>query len=256
MNTALTTTAPALDLVGGQHLAATASTLCGKALWALLTESGVNGPRRTPEDVSRAVAASPSLKAKVREVVNDLQDRATKAEPVQIMALLVEHTTVYGLGNKSPAEYEALFAIYLRALAPLPVEAIREAFVVWGRDGSGFYPKPEQLFQRAEPFAKELWMAAYRAKRAAAHVESNPPPKTDAQRRADIEAAKAAGIIGADGKVILNFKTTERRVGPPGESKQAMADRLRRIASGEEPLPQVSAPPPLPEPPEDVEEAI
>jgi len=249
MTTALTNTAPGLELVGGQHLAANASTLCGTALWARLTDSSAKA-----DEVVRQIARVPKLKDKAVEVAADLEARAARADPVDIMGLLVEHSSVYGLGNKSPGEYQALFSIYLRALAPLPIEAIREAFVIWGRDGSGFYPKPEQLFQRAEPYAKELWMASYRAKRAAAFVEDNPPPKTEEQRRADVEAAKAAGILDADGKVILNFKTDQsRRVGPPGETKQAMAERLRRIASGEEPLPQISAPPPLVE---EVEEAI
>ena len=250
MTTALTASAPVLDLVGGQHHAANASTLCGAALWGRLTDSSAKA-----DEVVRQIARVPKLKDKAVEVAADLEARAVKATAIEIMAVLIEHGPVYGIRDLSDGEYEALFMAYLRSLAPLPIEAIREAFVIWGRDGNGFFPRPEQLFQRAEPYATDLRMAAYRAKRAATHVEDNPPPKTEAQRRADIEAAKAAGIIGADGKVILNFKTDEtRRVGPPGETRQAMADRLRRIANGEEPLPEVSAPPAPP--PEEIEEAI
>lgn len=209
------------------------------------------------DEVVRQIARTPKLKEKAVEVAADLEERASKATAVEMMAVLIEHGPVYGIRDLSDGEYEALFIAYLRSLAPLPIEAIREAFVIWGRDGNGFFPKPEQLFQRAEPYAKELWMAAYRAKRAVSFVEDNPPPKTDEQRRADIEAAKAAGILDAEGKVILNFKTDDtRRVGPPGETRQAMAERLRRIADGREPLPAPDHPPaPVPAA-DDIPEAI
>lgn len=204
------------------------------------------------DDVAFQVSRSPALRAKAQEVASDLKARAAKADPVDLMGLLIEHAPTYGLRDLNAEGYRALFAVYLRALEPLPLEAIQAAFVQWTRDGNGFYPKPEQLFQRADPVAKDLWTAAYRMDKVL-QIEERKPRQMSAEERArDRQAAIDAGVIDANGKPILNFKTIEaRRVGPAGENRHQMADRLRRIADGREPLPTPSAPPP-----DHVEEAI
>lgn len=192
------------------------------------------------------------MRDKAHEVAGDLKARAAKADPVELMGLLIEHAPTYGLRDLNAEGYRALFSVYLRALEPLPLEAVAAAFVQWTRDGNGFYPKPEQLFQRAEPVAKDLWTAVYRINKAL-QIEERKPRQMSAEERArDRQAAIDAGIIDQNGKPILNFKTIEaRRVGPAGENRHQMADRLRRIADGREPLPTTSAPPP-----DHVEEAI
>lgn len=221
--------------------------LCGRALWGRLTDSAAKA-----DDVAFQVARSPALRSKAQEIAGDLKARAAKADPVDLMGLLIEHAPTYGLRDLNAEGYQALFAVYLRALEPLPLEAVSAAFVQWTRDGNGFYPKPEQLFQRAEPVARDLWMAAYRIDKVLQVENRKPRQMTPEERARDRQAAIEAGIIDENGKPILNFKTIEaRRVGPAGENRHQMADRLRRIADGREPLPTPSAPPP-----DHVEEAI
>lgn len=158
--------------------------------------------------------------------------RGAAAEAIDIMQALVELAPTYGLRDLSASEYDALFRVYLEALAPLPLEAIKEGIVQWSRDGNGYFPKPEQIYQRAEPFAHPLRLAAYRAKKALTWAEDNPPPKTAEERAADRQRAIDAGILNPDGTVNLTFKpVAETR---PRETAQQMADRLRCIADGVE----------------------
>lgn len=194
-----------------------------------MTNTGENA-----EEATRRISASPGMRAKAIEVASDLAQRAKAAGDTKVMAVLVEHAPTYGLGNKSSGEYGALFKVYLRSLEPLPLEAIRAAFVDWTRDGTGFFPRPEEIFKRAQPHAEKLWMAAYRARKAVEKAERRPMQKTAEEKARDRQAAIDAGVIDANGNVILNFKSdpNARRVGG-GETRQEMAARLRRLAEGE-----------------------
>lgn len=170
------------------------------------------------------------MMAEVRDVGAEVMARGGPSSPVEILKVLIELGPTYGIRDLSDGEYDQLFATYIRALAPLPLEAIREGIVVWSRDGNGYFPKPEQIFQRAEPFAHPLRVAAWRAKKALSWAEDNPPPKTEAERKADRQKAIDAGILNADGTVNLTFKPlVESR---PRETPHQAAERLRRIADG------------------------
>lgn len=218
-----------LPLEGGRNLAKTASGLCTEALWRLLTDSS-----ETADNAVRRIGRSDRLMAEVREVGAEVARRGAAAGPTDIMAELVKLAPTYGIRDLSDGEFAELFSTYLRALAPLPLEAIREGIVQWTRDGNGFFPKPEQIFQRAEPFAHPLRVAAYRAKKAIDHVERNPPPKTAEERAADRQRAIDAGVLNPDGTVNLTFRTpVESR---PRETAQQMADRLRKVADGSHPI--------------------
>lgn len=181
----------------------------------------------------------------VREVGAEVHRRGQPADPDEIISALFLLLPVYGVTDRTDEEAASLFVSYVEALGVLPLEAIREGIIEVNREAT-FFPRPGEIFKKAEPHAHALRVAAYRAKRAADWVEKNPPPKTDAERAADRQAAIDAGILDANGKVILNFKpTSESR---PRETQHEAAERLRRIAAGAEEI--RTDPLPQPEPPE------
>lgn len=224
MNSLTTEADPSLNLVGGQHHARTASELCTKGLWRLLTDTG-----ESADNAARIIGRSPALLSEARNVAEALKARAAPAQDTEIFAILVDHAPVYGIRDLSPPEYERLFSVYLRALEPLPMEALREAFVDWSRTGSGFFPKPEQIYQRAERVASALRMAAYRAQKAVRWRDDHRPPKSAEERARDRQAAVDAGLIDENGRVVLNLRTT-RTSTMVKETRSDMADRLRRVA--------------------------
>lgn len=220
-------TAVALPLEGGRNLAKTASGLCTAALWQRLTDSS-----ETADQVVRRIARSDRMMAEIREIGAELQARAAPATAIEILQVLIELGPTYGIRDLTDAEYDQLFAVYIRALSPLPIETIRAGIVIWSRDGNGYFPKPEQIYQRAEPLAHPLRMAAYRAKKARTWVEDNPPPKSAEERAADRREAIRMGILNEDGTVNLLFRQPVDA--SPRETPQQAADRLRRIADGVE----------------------
>lgn len=179
----------------------------------------------------RSISRHDGLKAEVIEVLPELARRASKAEPFDIMAELIALAPIYGISDRTDEEWATLFSAYLEALAPLPIEAIRAGIVEYNREGE-FFPKPGQIYQKAEPIARKLFQAAYRAKRAAEWVEQNPAPKSDEERARDRQALIEAGLMTPDGKFApLNFKRVQDPERPK-ETPQEMAARLKRIADG------------------------
>lgn len=186
-------------------------------------------------DAVRQIARTPALQREVREVGAEVQARGARADAVDILAELIQLAPVYGISDRTDDEWAVLFGAYLEALAPLPLEAIRQGITEWNREGE-FFPKPGQIFQRAEPFARKLWQAAYRAKKALEWVETNPPPKSDEERARDRQRLIDEGLMTPDGKFVpLQF----RKVVEPGRPKETpaqMAERLRAVADGTAPV--------------------
>lgn len=230
MTTALAPQEPALPLEGGRHHAKTASELCSAALWRRLTDDADGW-----SDAVRQIARTPALQREIAEVGLEVQARAAKAEAFDILAELIKLAPIYGISERSDDEWALLFGAYIEALESLPIEAIRQGITEWNREGE-FFPKPGQIFQRAEPFARKLWKASYRAKKAIAFVETNPPPKTDAERAADRQKLIDEGIMTPDGRIApLQFRKVETPARPK-ETPDQMADRLRAIADGTAPV--------------------
>lgn len=186
------------------------------------------------------------MRQEVVEVRGELARRAERAADIDIMGELIALAPIYGISDRTDDEWSMLFGAYLEALSPLPIEAIRAGIVDWNREGE-FFPKPGQIYSRAEPYAVKLRMAAYRARLAAERVEKVQNAPTDEERAADRQRLIDAGLMTEDGVFTpLNFRKVETT--PPVETPQAMAERLRRLADGTKPVETD----PLPEPEEPI----
>lgn len=219
--------AQALPLPPADLAAATrVETILSRGLWKLLS---------TGDDWSSAVRLiniNPTLRAELENVAVEVVRRSRAADPVDLMALLLEKKALYGLGDVSKAEATAIFNAYLDALAHQPLEAVREAFKRWDLGQMyptepkrhAFYPKPAELNVLAEDTRLLLAKAAYRAKKAF-EAEAIAPPKAQRMTKAEMIAA---GFMDADGKIILPKKDAPKpHYAPRGESPQQMAERLR-----------------------------
>lgn len=200
------------------------------------------------------IARNPALLDEAKRVAPELARRAQAIDEPTLLRLLVSLAPLFGVSDRSPEEWGTFFGHYLDALNVYPLEAIEEAILLWNRGASPeaaalgvnpapFLPKPIDLSRLAMPTATRLRMVAYRAKTASEAKSRTPRQKSAEEIAADRKAAIDAGIFDENGKVILNFKTDEsRRVGS-GETRQQMADRLRRV---DEEI-RAAAPPPPPE---------
>lgn len=66
----------------------------------------------------------------------------------------------------------AWWQIYLKALAPLPREALVEAVDQWIAGGKPFFPKPSELHKLAQPAASRARTLAWRIQKAAEYQEA------------------------------------------------------------------------------------
>lgn len=144
-----------------------------------------------------------------------VDELARASEPIKrndLLELLVLAAPALGVPDRPPEQWAVLFAPYPKTLGELPAMCIDDAFERWHRaemypDQPGrhaYYPKPAELFHLAQKSRQELYKAAWRAKQAAAYVDRSvmAKPLTAAEVAQRREAAIAAGVLDADGKVI------------------------------------------------------
>lgn len=187
------------------NLPVIAGTALSKECWGLLTTGDSAGAS------IRRIANSPALRAEAERALADLTRAAENATGEQIGIILTRNAPVYGIGNRSPEEYRAIFGAYMDILCDLPALAIEDAFLRWGRaelypkdpGRHAFFPKPAEIHKLAQTRAHELRKAAYRAKMAMQWDEPRTRAMTPDQRRAEREKLVAAGILTPDGKVNM-----------------------------------------------------
>lgn len=227
-------TLPALPLEGGHHNATRASEECSKGLWRLLTEGDRAGEPVSADEIVRRIARTPALLDEVREVAPRLAARQTPCGPEGVMAVLLPLKSVYGLGDRSEAEWATFWAAYIDALDVLPAECLAEAVIVWNRTGDRF-PVPAQLFKLARAEQTKLQMAAWRAKKAAEFRERHSPGPTP-EERARVKAMMDE-MRGPDGRMVLGG--AQRMPGPAptlAPTPAQAAEALRRAADQEPPI--------------------
>lgn len=160
----------------------------------------------------RLIAINPTLRRQCEEMLPQLERAKEVATEEEILMLLVRHAPAYGVHAKSPGEWSALFDSYLNILNGLPLYAIEDAFLRWGRgEGhkdvrmAGFYPKAPQLFLLAEKGKAEVWTAAYRARKALEHVEKTGVEWTPERKAEERQKMIDAGYLNADGSPNLSL---------------------------------------------------
>lgn len=96
-----------------------------------------------------------------------LEARAQPAGREAVIAALAPMVTLYGVPDKTEAEWRAFWKFYADALGRLPIEAVKagaNAYV--NLPDSEFFPKPGPLKKLCEKAAEELYTALGRARRA------------------------------------------------------------------------------------------
>ncbi len=143
---------------------------------------------------ARLIAINPTLKSQAEQLLPALERAKDAAEDGEIMRVLIRHAPTYAITAKSNAEWAELFGVYLDALAGFSIHAIEDAFLRWNRGEDmkdpamgQFYPKPAQLVALATKAKNEVWMAAYRARKALEFSEVAAPRK-----RTDDEVTEVA----------------------------------------------------------------
>lgn len=210
-----------------------ASEACSKGLWTLLTAGDDSS------GAIRLIRLNQTLRDELRRVLPQLQERNRAAMPAEALKVLVENAPALGIPDRSPQEWATLFRSYLVTLEGLTVEALEDAFVRWNRAEAypeepkrhAFYPKPAEVFLLAQKSRLELGAAVYRAKKALENADRVEPPQQSPEEKArQRQELIDKGYLTADGRVNLGTKPITPPTYAPGETRSAMADRLRQAA--------------------------
>jgi hypothetical protein len=143
-----------------QPLAMTASEECSPALWRRLTDKHIHFEQVTKE-----------LAHYCRDELERVADRLAKhAEPcggAAVIANLTPLVTLYGVSDKSAAEWKTFWRFYIEALGELPLEALADGVSDYvARRDSEFFPKPGPLKSICDEHATSIRTAVGRARRA------------------------------------------------------------------------------------------
>lgn len=93
--------------------------------------------------------------------------RAAPAGREEIVAALAPMVTLYGVPDKTEAEWRGFWRFYVEALGNLPIEAIKAGAKAYVNEPtSEFFPKPGPLKALCSKAAEELFRAVGRARRA------------------------------------------------------------------------------------------
>lgn len=183
-----------------------------------------------PSESVRIIAVNPKLRAEAERLLPALEAAKAPATAIEILQVLIKHAPAYGVQAKSEDEWDALFDSYIGALRGLPLAAIEEAFLRWNRGEGGdlrmvgFYPKSGQLCILAEKAKSDLYVAAYRARKALERDEARArPPVTPDERKAVGELMK-----GLREELRARAQTMVAGPGPRRSPHEVAADLRRR----------------------------
>lgn len=180
----------------------------------------------------RLIALNPKLREEARQVGPVLEAAKAPATRHEILEILIRHSPQYGVTARNPGEWASIFGAYLDALEGLPGYAVEEAFVRWNRGEGGdlrmvsFYPKSGQLHILAEKSKSELYVAAYRARKALEREDAKARPAVTPEER------KAVGELMKGLRDELRSRAqTMHAPGVPSRSPHDVAAELRRRAA-------------------------
>jgi len=152
----------ALTETTNRPLAKTASDECSPELWRQLTNSALSWG-----DACAALAADPKALAELRTRGGALIRHAEPCGSKAVVSALAPLVTLYGVQDRSEAEWTAFWRFYLDALGDLPAAALTAGIAEYvGNAKSEFFPKPGPLKAICDRHAISLRMAASRARKA------------------------------------------------------------------------------------------
>lgn len=182
----------------------------------------------------RLIAINPTLRDQARAMLPALEAAKAKAEDVDLLRVLIRHAPTYALTARHDGEWAEMFGVYLDALEGFSVHAVEDAFVRWNRGEDmkdphmgQFFPKPAQLVHLANKAKTEVWMAAYRARKALEGAERSETPKPTLEERQAV-GEQLAALAGS-----LTVKPLPDYV-KPRLTPQQVAQRIRDLGEEED----------------------
>lgn len=211
-----------------------------KGLGSLLLQGAADGASDASRGAVRLIAINPTLRQEALRIVPVLEQMKAPCTREEIVAIIRREMPAWGVGAKTAEDYGVTFASYADALEGHSVYCIEEAVVRWNSGQrvkdlqmGGFPPRPAQLGLLAQEAKTELYMAAYRAKKAVDYVEDKRVEWTPERRREERQKAIAAGYLTKDGALQLPpAPPNPLHDARPGRSPHQVAERLRAMADG------------------------
>lgn len=163
---------PMTEIVKARPLAPTASAECSQALWRQLTDDRV-GFGEAVEELRALAVDLPGFRQEIANAAEQLQRHAEPCGAKAVIATLVPLVTLYGMADRSEAEWRTFWGFYVKALGELPGEALRKGVDEYVSDPkSEFFPRPGPLKAICEKHAIPIRMAMSRARKTAQHLTS------------------------------------------------------------------------------------
>jgi hypothetical protein len=152
-----------LTTTQSKPLAKTASDECSPGLWQRLTD------QHGPAFEQATMELAHFHRSELQEVANRLAKHAEPCGGPAVMQALMPLISLYGVPDKSEAEWAAFWRFYLEALSDLPAAALKAGVAQYvARADSEFFPKPGPLRAICDALAVPVRMAESRARRALA----------------------------------------------------------------------------------------
>lgn len=206
---------------------------CGKGLWTLLTAG---------DDSAKALYAfskSPALRDEAIALLPALDAAKAPVSREAFALIMTKQRVVFGIGDREAGEWTLVLEGFYGVLQEFSAGAIEEAFIRWNR-GEGnakpglgaFFPQPSQLYPLAKKAKNEVWVAAYRARKALEGTQPSRTGLTAEQRAQERQKLIDAGHLRPDGTFNTDFGLkTMAQPSRPQKSPQQMARELREVAA-------------------------
>jgi hypothetical protein len=115
-----------------------------------------------------AMKADPAVVAELRARLPVLAEHAKPCGQRAVIATLAPLLTVYGVADKSEAEWKTFWSLYAEQLSDEPLEALKAGVADYmRRPDSEFFPKPGPLLGYVQKHSAPIFIAYRRAKRVA-----------------------------------------------------------------------------------------
>jgi len=140
----------------------TASSACSPELWRLLT----NDRMGFFESVANIAKVDREL---LGSALINLEPFASPCGSKAVITILAPLVSLYGVPDKSEAEWRTFWGFYTKALGDLPAESVAKAVEEYvARHDSEFFPKPGPLRAICDRHAAPVRMAMSRLRKALA----------------------------------------------------------------------------------------